>query len=181
MTVTYVGLAKVQEMYKNLAKLTDSIDMANSIWKAGILLRVACQQSAYELIYSTPESKNYKRTSYLRNSLYLTMLRRTDRAEMHAKAYAGAEATYPNRSNNAKTYKLVPHIPYPTKRAVRLTAGAIYADSVEYGTGNNKAGPRPFMRNGADKSAREVSQYLEDEIARLIKKIETGKKLQSAI
>lgn len=172
MTVVYKGLGEVQHTMTDLSKLLDSITLSKALWMAGEQLRWECQRAAYELIYSTPESPNYRRTSYLRNSLYLTMLRRTDRAQMHANAYRGAEATYPNRPSNPKTYKLVPHIPYPTRRAIRLTAGAIYADEVEYG--NAKMGPRPFMRNGSASGARAVNQVLEDEIAKAVRKLNAG-------
>ena len=175
MTVVITGLRQVQQNMRDVANLVGTDAMQDIVWRMGQDMRVQCQEMATQVIYNTPESPKYRRTGYLREALYITMLGRTDRQEVQARAYALAQATYPNRNSNSRTYRMVGHTPYPSKLGVRLTSGAIYSDMVEFGTGNNNSGPRPFMRSGADTGERVVAGNAMQAISRLISAAASGR------
>lgn len=175
MTVVITGLREVQQNMRDVANLTGTEAMQDVVWSMGEDMRVQCQAMCTQVVYSTPENPKYQRTGYLREAMYITMRGRTDRQEVQARAYALAQATYPNRGSNSRTYRMVGHTPYPSRLGVRLTSGAIYSDFVEFGTGNNNSGPRPFMRSGADAGERVVVGNAMQTISRLISQAASGR------
>lgn len=171
------NINKFKKILDNIAKITggqDSSYMKQVVWESGEIIRDSVQKSMLELVYMMPEKK-YRRTQFLMHSVYLTTKGRTDRAEKFAKAYAFAVAYKPRSYRVYFDYFFSPHIPYNWSNAIRITAGAHYASHVEYGTGNNKSGPRPFMRNGALKAQREVLDFVKREHQNALDDIAKGR------
>jgi len=146
-TVVIVGLKEVMDTLYNVSNLVDHVLMQEVLWDMGQETKRQCQLMCDAVVYATPETRAYKRTGYLRDTIYVTQVGRSDWKESHASGYAKARAIYPKRQT-AFTYRLGTITRPPSRREVKVTAGAIYAQYVEYG-GNNNAGARPFMRAGS--------------------------------
>lgn len=148
--------------------------MYDILWDVGTIVRRGCRNMCNQVVYSTPPSKEYQRTGYLKTAIYVTTKIRNDRAEIQSTAYALAEHTYPGRASNPQTYKMIGFQPHTANASVKISAGAIYADDVEYGGGNN-AGARPFMRAGADSVQRDVISRIESGVASYARAVNGGK------
>ena len=173
MSITIVGIDKVNKTLFDLANMLSSEQMYDVLWDAGTVLRRHCRQMCQQVVYSTPESKNYKRTGYLKEAIYVQIKGKYDRDEMQARGYALAEATYPGKGSNPQTYKMVRFTPHTAKKSVRVTAAARYADYVEYGTGHMPA--RPFMRAGAAAGHRDVMSTIENGIKHITDNLNKGR------
>ena len=172
MSIEIVGIDKVNKTLYQLSNLLTTDQMYDILWDAGTIIRQHCRQMCQQVVYSTPESKNYKRTGYLKEAIYVQVKGKYDREEVQASAYALAEATYPGRASNPRTYKMVRFTPHTAKRSVRITAAARYASFVEYGT--SYMPPRPFMRAGAAAGHRDAMSRIESGIRRIINDLNNG-------
>ena len=156
------NLNKFKKILDKLAKATggeNSSYLKQVVWESGEIVRDSVQISMQALIYMMPEKK-YRRTQFLMHSVYLTTKGKTDRVEAFTKAYSFASTYKPKSYGVYYDYYFSPHVPYNWSNAIRVTAGAHYAAMVEYGGGNNKSGPRPFMRNGALNAQKDVLEFV---------------------
>jgi hypothetical protein len=159
-------------MYATAGMLSTE-DMYDTLWTAGEELREQCMEVCNTVVYGSMVSKRYTRTRFLLFSLFLDTKYKTDYNERLARAQSRALAIYPKRM---KSYRFVPHTGGVASKEIRVTAGAIYSDHVEYGRGpNKKRGPRPFMRAGLDAGRRDVINVIESGIHHLSSQLNAGK------
>ncbi len=172
-TVTIVGLNEVRQTMYQITNMLDSGYIDGVLIRMGEVAREYCKAMCQEAVYNSMPSPNYTRTGYLKEAIYISTRDYNDRYACQARAFALAQRTYPNRASNARTYRMVPFTPFNQKRAVRVTSGAIYSDAVEYG--NDRMGPRPFMRAGSDMGQRAITRAGEREISRSLRDITHGR------
>lgn len=160
------GLGDVEKNIKQIANILTTPGIEDMLYGIGSSVRNIARNSVNNAVYRTPESKNYKRTRFLYETIYIATSDRSDYDECFARGLASAQAIYPKRDTTT-TYQMLPQL-VPPDRSVIVVAGSVYAEYVEYGNGH--VGPRPFMRPAQEKagpiSVRSVDAFVRQFLSR---------------
>jgi len=164
--VVIVGMKDVQEGIKQISNILTTEGVQTLLWDTGITVRESARRNLLNAVYRTAESKNYKRTRFLFETIYVSTAHRNDYAECYARGFALAIAVYPHQQVK-NTYRMAPLVE-AKKLEVQVISGSVYSDFVEFG--NGKVGPRPFMRLTVEKAhpvaVQSVDNYVRQYLSR---------------
>jgi len=146
--VVIVGMKDVQEGIKQISNILTTEGVQTLLWDTGVAVRESARRNLLNAVYRTAESKNYKRTRFLYETIYISTAHRDDYAECYSRGFTLASAVYPHQQVK-NTYRMAPFV-RAKKLEVQVISGSVYSDFVEFG--NGKVGPRPYMRPTIDKA-----------------------------